>query len=472
MKNIPIPGVSYQELGVSNVGPINKFLGVTTLDPYNAPPGSAVSIKNLSAAGGVFPALATRPNFSGVGTAFGASVQGMGLYKNSELHAVAGGTWRRYSGGTWNTVQTGLNASAQWSFTNFKGNLAGVNLIGVNGVDTPRRFDGTTVTNLTGLPPGVIFKMVDQHGDRLYASDGKALYYSGIAQPQDWTTKGTAGGGDLQIENNSGEDITAIKAGFKHLMVFKRNMFAELFGTGPLNYQFQQIAETGAVGLNAVTMRDQTAYWIHDSGAFQYNGGLPRKEFSTPVSGYFALMNKAAAQNACAITTPDSVLFSFPTGASVVNDTTLEYLPEFGIWSVWQDFAPTSWEYYNKALTYGDATGVFTKAGNGTGVAWEWVSPPFGGGPYSNTHQWYKLWYIIDVPAGSTITVSVSTKAEGNLSGDWTQVTNISSVGNSRRVMVPISQVANSNFLRVKFAGTGPVEMHEFNIQQREMPLR
>lgn len=482
---VPIQNVEYQPLNLVNLGPINKFLGVTSLDPFNAPLGTAVSMKNLTAAGGIHPALSARNSFALLGGNIG-SVTGLGQHMNTTLHAMAGGGWFRWSGSAWVSVVAGLSLNAQWSMTNFKGNLASTNLIAVNGVDTPRKFDGTNQSNLAGLPSGVNFKMIDQHTDRLYASDGKAVYYSAVAKPQDWTTVGESGAGAIQIETNTGEDVNAIKAGMKHLMVFKRNAFMELWGTRPSNYQLQRVSETGALGLNAVTLRDQTAYWASDGGAFHYTGGLPRKDFSVPVIGYFNAMNKAAASNACVTSTKDSVLFSIPTGASTVNDTTLEYLPDVGIWTVWKDFAPRAWTFWNGVLVYGETNGVFQQGTSATGTAWEWVSPPFGSGPYAGQKQWYKLWYVIDLPAGSSMTVSVSRKAEGDAAQDWITAQTINAGDNypgdgynpagrptiGRRVIIPVEQVANSNFLRVKFSGVGPVEFHELNIQQREMPLR
>lgn len=472
MKPIPIPNVTYAPLNVSNIGPINKFLGVTTLDPFNAPVGAAVTVKNLSGANGVFPAMVPRSSFAAVGAGFGAAVKGMGLYLNSELNTVAGGIWRKYNGSAWTNVITGLNASASWSFTNFKGNFSKINLIGVNGVDPAKKYDGTTVSNLAGVPAGVIFKLIDQHDNRLYASDGKAIYFCALRKGEDWTTIDEAG--SIQIETNTGEDVTAIKAGMKHLMVFKRNAFFELWGTGPHNYSLQQISETGAVGLNAVTVHKEAAYWINDAGAFTYTGGLPRNDFSLPVIGYFQKMNKAVANIACVTSTSDSVIFSIPTGSSTVNDTTLEYLPKFGVWHVWQDFAPTQWLFWNDALTYGDSSGVFKTSGNSSGVSWEWISPPYGVGTFSTHHQWYKLMFLMDMFAGSSTTVYVSSKAEGNNPADWIQVSTMAGGTNliDRRLILPLQNVANSNFLRVKFSGTGPVKFHEINIQQREMPLR
>lgn len=477
MKKIPLPNVSYEALQLNNIGPITKFLGVTTLDPFNAPIGSATSVKNVTAAGGVFPSLTTRPSFSPLGAGFGASVTGMALHLNAEPNAVAGGIWRKYTAGAWSNVLTGLNATAQWSFTNFQGAFPKVNLIGVNGVDPAKKYDGTTISDLAGVPSGVKFKMIDQHGDRVYASDGKAIYMSGLRKAEDWTSADSVIGANVyQIETNTGEDVCAIKAGMKHLMVFKRNAFFELWGTNSTNHQLQQIAETGAVGLNAVTVHDEAGYWIHDSGAFRYTGGLPRKDFSMPVIEYFKQMNKSAAQNACAISTRDSVLFSIPTGTSTVNDTTLEYLPAYGIWSIWKDFSPTAWLYWNNKLTYGDGTGVYQQADNSTGVSWEWVSPPFGGGAFSTINQWYKLMYVLDIPVGSQLTVYVSSKSEGNAPADWIEVTSTAGIEGmpiyDRRVVLPLQQVANSNWLRLKIAGTGPIKFHEINIQQRALPLR
>lgn len=466
--------VAHESLQVTHIGPITKFLGVNTQDPLNLPLGSATSLKNLSAAGGVFPSLTTRPNFTALGTSFAANVTGMALYLNSELNAVAGGVWRKWNGTTWTNVLTALSTTAKWSFTNFKGNLAKINLIGVNGVDPAKKYDGTTATNLAGVPAGVNFKMIDEHDNRLYASDGKAVYFSALNKPEDWTTANDAG--NIQIETNTGEDVTAIVAGMKHLMVFKPNSFAELWGTGPHNYQLQQVSETGAVGLNAVTIYDQTAYWIHSSGVYRYTGGLPRKDFSLPVIDYFKQMNKAAVANASAVSTRNSVLFSIPTGVSTTNDTTLEFLPDYGIWCVWQDFAPNQWLYMGDNLTYGDATSIFQQQANSTGVQWEWISQPFGSGSSTAKKHWYQLAYVMDVPAGSggSFTISVSKKAEGNAPGDWIDTGfggGAVSPYIDHRVYLPLKSLANANWMRIKLVGTGTVKFHEISIQQRTIPV-
>lgn len=58
----------------------------------------------------------------------------------------------KLNNGTWTTVLSGLDTSAEWSFCNFQGNLSGINLIGANGVDPIKRYDGNTAQNLSGAP--------------------------------------------------------------------------------------------------------------------------------------------------------------------------------------------------------------------------------------------------------------------------------------------------------------------------------
>lgn len=472
-----IADIQYANLNIQNIGPINQFLGVSTLDPFAVKVGYATRIRNLTSGGGAFPSLVTRPGETSMGAAFGSPVTGLALHQGSFLHAVAGGVWRKYNGSTWDTVTTGLSTTAKWSFCNFKGDLSQINLIGVNGVDAARKYDGTSVTTLTGTPAGVIFKVIDQHDNRMYASDGKAVYFSALRKAQDWTTVDDAG--SVQIETNTGEDVIAIKGGLKHLMIFKPHAFFELWGTGSHNYRMEMIAETGAIGKNAVTVKDEAAYWIGEGNAYRYTGGLPRSDFALAVRGYFEDMNLAAAANACVTSTNESVLFSIPTGSSTVNNVTLEYFPDFNVWTVWEDFSPTNWIFWNNVLFYGDATGMKRMDSNSSAVTWEWVSPPFSGGSLADRHIWYKLYYAIETPPGSSLFVSVSNTPEGDTG--WVEVGNILSSDtppdNPTRALkpirsfIPITQMANSNWLRIKLIGTGMVKIHQLDIQQRQMPM-
>lgn len=467
-----LPKVVWQGLpGVREPIPLRVFSGVSGMDPYSIADSYATRIKNMTSH--EYPALSVRPGYSQVGTTFGSFIQGLDSYKNTELHAISGGSWYKWNGTSWVSLASGLNAAALWSFCNFKGNFGTMNMIGANGVDAPRRYDGTSVQVLAGAPAGG--KFVDQHDNRVYLAVGNMVHVSALRKGDDWTTAKDAQ--QIAVENDNGEDIVGLKAGAGHVVVFLPNSVHELWGTGPKDYRMQIVAEDiGLINNQCTANLGGILYFLDSRGVFRYSGGtVPSREFSILVEDYIQNMN-LAAKDQCSLGTDGKKLYvSFPSAGSSFADTILEYNPQFnGIWCVWKDIQPHVFTKMGADLYIGDHSGRVLKMGgttdNGAAISWEWVSKTFGGSSLAQNLSWYRLWYSADIPAGSTMNVHLSKSATGD--SDWILVKTITSTDKQTgKIMIPVNAVANANWLRVKFSGTGPVTIHEFDRQQRELPL-
>lgn len=470
---VKMPHAQWQPIqGLRDPIPIRVFSGVSGMDPYSLADTFASRIRNMSSS--VYPALTVRGGSVKIGTSLPNGIQGLDSHKNSELHAVSNGNWYKWNGTSWILLLSGLNTSARWSFCNFKGNLAGINLIGTNGVDAPRRYDGTSITTLSGAP--ALGNFVDQHDNRLYMAVGNTLYVSALAKADDWSTAKDSQ--QIVVENQLGENIIGLKAGAGHVVVFLPSSIHELWGTGPKDYRMQIVAE--GIGL----MNDRCAvningilYFLGTNGIYRYGGGtIPSRDFSLAVEIYINAINSAAKDQCSAGTNGNNLYISFPSNGAILPDTILEYDPRFqGIWTVWKDFSPQAFTRVGNDLYMGDTIGQVFKMGsgtsdNGSAISWEWVSKVFSGSSLSQNVQWYRLWYTADIPSGSTMSVYLSKSAVGD--SDWVLVKSLtSSDSQSGRITVPVDAIANAHYMRIRFVGTGPVTIHEIDRQQREIPL-
>lgn len=461
--------------GVQEPIVIQKFRGVYKSDDdgFNLTEGYAQELRNVS--GASFPSLSLRPGYSAIGSALGGRVTGLGVWQGSELHTVANGTWYKLVNGSWAAVTGGggLNASADWSYTNFKGNLSAVNLLAANGVDAPRRYDGSTVQTLSGAPAGGNF--IEQHGNRCYLAVENKIHYSALAKPQDWTTAKDAG--TIEHETNDGQKIIGLRAGYQHLTIFKRTSIYELYGTGPSSYKLMPVAEDiGAYSNKAIVNLGGTLYFI-STRLYQYGGGTrPSADFSLAVQKYVDGINKAAVDKCVAGSDGQSVYFAIPYGSATECNMVLEYDTTTGAWYVWDGFNPTQYIRMGADCYMGDTGGRVLQMGGttdaGSPISWKWISPPYSAGTMAKRTSWYNCWVVVDLPLGSSLSVSLSKLPSGD--GDWSVVKSITAQNaiQSSRLIIPLAAYANVGFIRIKMEGTGPFRVFELDRQMREMPLR
>lgn len=469
------PWPTIKEVAPTHV--LREFRGINRLDPFTIADEYATDMKNLTS--DKYPAFSTRSGYSLLGSAFANPIIGLGSWKNSELHAVSNGSWYRYTGGAWGSaLASGLNATAEWSFSNFKGNLTEINLIGANGTDPVKRYNGTTVASLTDAPSGGNY--IVTYSNRLFCAVANKVHASELNVADNWTTTADSDADPFQVNVNTtdGETINGMKAGIGHVTIFKANSMHELYGEDISNVRIEQItSEVGIINNKCAVTLNGIMYLLHRTGIYRYAGGtIPSREFSQPVQKYIDDINTTAMSKSCVGTDGQKIYVSIPVSSSTAPDTVLVYDPKFDMWVVWEDFtalyiANTTSNWHmgmndGKVIQMGGST-----TDNGTAITWERVSKPFGSGSLNKLIRWFRMWIVCDVPTGSTLNVYVSPSPSGD--SDWTLVGSVSasSAYQSARIILTPSQLANKNWIRIKFSGSGPVTIFEWDRDQREFPL-
>lgn len=463
--------------GVLPAQSVSQWKGANKLDRFSIEPSFFTDSKNLTSR--KYPAASTRPGFSQIGTTRAAKILGLGSWKDTELHAISDGSWYNYTSGAWAAaLKTGLSTSANFSFANFKGGFTDYNLIGTNGVDAPQKYDGSTVSDLTGAP--ATGNYVGTHDNRLYMAVANNVYASALSLGEDWTdTDPYVGSAIISVNAESGKDINGLMAGSGFLLAFFPNASYKLFGTGPDDFTLQGIAsDIGLLSNQCIVNVAGSLYWPDSNGIYVYRGsGRPSKSFSQPMQYYIDNLNAANKSKSCIGTDGKRLYLSLPIGDSTDPNITLEYDPDFsGVWYTWEDFSPLHFVNAASELYWGDTAGkVMQLTGtddNGTATAWKAVTVPFGSRIGAQNVCWHRLWLVAELPVGSTCSVYLSPSDTGD--SDWTLVKTMTTSANvqKQKVIIPVGTVADAGWIRAKFEGTGPVTIHEFDYIQRQLPLR
>lgn len=462
----------------SEIRPIiqREFRGVNRLDPFSIRDEYATSMKNLTSDD--YPAFSTRSGYSLFGSAFANPILGLSSWKNNELHAVSNGAWYRYSGGSWGSaLASGLSTSAVWSFANFKGSLSDINLIGANGVDAIRRYDGSTVTTLTGAPSGGNY--IITFSNRLFCSVTNTIHASELNVPTNWTTTIDSDADPYQINvaTTDGEQINGLIAGIGYVTIFKPSSIHELWGADPSTVRIETVSyEVGAINNQSAVTLNGTIYLIHRTGIYKYSGGnKPSRNFSDPVQKFIGEMNTSARDKCAVGTDGERVYFSIPVDSSSTPDTVLVYNPRFDAWTVWKDMTVLHFAQAGSSWYTGNNDGRVLQMGGsndaGTAINWEWVSKPFGSATLNKQIRWYTLWILAEVPTGSSLSAYVSPSASGD--SDWVLIDSITPTTGiqSARMIITPDKLAQRNYIRLKLSGSGPVTVYEVDRDQRDEQL-
>jgi hypothetical protein len=461
---------------IRNKPPIiqREFKGANRLDPFSISPEYAYETLNLSSIN--YPIATTRPGHSLIGS-FGTRVLGMGVWKDTELHVVFNdGTWRRLNvDGTWTQLASGLNTTAEWVFTNFKGNLSDICLIGANGVDSPRYYNGTNVSVLTGVPAGG--KYITQFADRLWCAVGNELWASAYRVANDWALPTDPDDEDASawyttIETPNGETINGIVSGLTRLTITKPSSTHSLIGYAPSDYDVRvNTLGTGQFNQKSAVTLDGWLYQLDDAGFYRFPGsGQPVNDFSERIKAYFDLMS--TADKAAAVLTTDNTRIYLGLGSMLI-----EYDPKRNTFYPWFGINALQFAQVGNKLYIGDTLGRVLLLGGSTSdagqpIAWKLVPPTFTGQSMSQGILWKRLWATVDLSSGSTIGVSLN----GNATGEsWVQSgSTITGSGGIQRnaYYFPSNILPPTQQLRVKFEGTGPMQLHEWARDEDYYPLR
>lgn len=467
MKFVPRTVPDYQELpGMMDPIPIREWRGVNTFDPYSIADQYWTDVSNLTTED--YPAAAVRPGYIVLGGAIGTKVLGLGVWKDTELHAVFNdGTWRKWTGSAWETLQSGLDTSSMWSFTNFEGNFADINLLGANGVDGLHRYDGSTVQTFGDAPADINYLTTYQN--RVWGAFDREIRACKLDDATSWnsfpgTDEDSYG---KTLESIRGEDVNMLSGSLSKLTIGMPNSLHEMYGGMPSNFNTRPVTEDFGIANNqSAATQGGIMRLIHQSGIYKFSGGvLPTSAFSQIVAGFQKEITANAASGA------DADKFYFYDGTSRI----LIFDNREGVqaWSVWNGITPTCFTVFQHQLYIGDGSGRVLRLGGaaddaGTPISWYAITKPFTSPSISQRQRWLKLWLTVELAAGSSVQVYMSPSVRGE---DWQLIQTITEPG-SQRILVPVSSFTLENTVRIKLAGTGWARIHELTRKVRLLPMK
>jgi hypothetical protein len=463
---------------------IRQFDGMNQMNSFAIQDGHAVSTRNMTTSN--YPAISSRAgnsiitdaNMLGTG-----AIAALATYK-TELHVITSSHWLKYNGSDWTDLSPSGIAfldTRRWHFTNFNKDSNTIWLIGMNGWTKPWKYDGTSISELTGFPADATdLNFVTAHDNRLYCGSMKTntLYFSALRKPEDWTTVNDAG--QIVIDRPTSDNLTGLIAGSARLTVFMQNSIHELYGNGPSSYQLKLVTDNlGSPNGKSAQVIDGTIYFLGNDSVYKYSGGsLPSSDFSMQVRETIKTINRNCYHLITSWTDGHKYYLSFPTGTNTFADTVLEYDTEFNTWNKWDlgNHATTNGVMFQGYPCIGTDYGKIykmdksqAKEGSIT-INWEWVSKPFSLESLAEKTRWYRLWVVADIPVGSTLSAWVSVDKRGTT---WGLAQNITADTDlqAKELIIPYSLVNQSNWVQIRLAGTGPVTIYEVGRQRRGFPM-
>lgn len=416
-----------------------------------------------------YPALHTRRGRIPYG-ATGSSVTNLlANFNNVHLFRVVGSTMQYDNAGTWTTVGT-LTVGSYCDSTNFNDKL-----IFTNGSEPVKVWDGTAISDLsTSAPTG---KYITNDTVRVWIAKNDVLYFSAFLNETDWTTAENSG--SVQYYTPSAGDITGLARFANHICIFKKDSFAEIFGTDYFTFRLiENSNDIGCISYKTIVEVGDTLFWLGENDVYAYKGGKPVR-IGQPIRKYLDSMNVAGDTPLNFFGGTDGIRYylGISTGTNQFPNVLLEYDPRYGIWRVssLNDNFTFSANFKNEWYT-GNSTGQTYKmnqgtSDNGTAILWSISTKDFDEGIPEAEKEYYELHLQATIPTGTTLSVSAST----NQGTTYTQIGDpitTSNVDQNINIIIPLDTVPLAHWIRFKFEGTGEIIIHNIERYFRVQPVQ
>jgi hypothetical protein len=419
--------------------------------PFNIKEGEARDSRNVSSR--LYPALSVRP---GTDDAFIAitTPNALGQRNNQYPHVQDGTVWKAWNGTAWVNVKTGLT-SATGKFIEF---ATGTTLYTIlaNGTDT-YSWDGSTAASIAAAPATKLYAV---HKGRVYALVGKELKFSALNLITDWTTVLDAG--SISITRAKG-DGTAITEFDDQIYVLTEQSFHSLYGTGPFNYTLNDISGDGCISDRSVIegkyQNAKALFWMDYGWIKAFTGSNPIR-VSHAVKTFIDGIAIAYKAKICAGKNGKYLYWAIPYGAVTENNIVLEYDTDLNTWNV-HSLAISQFVTIGETCYGVSPTGVIydMESGltdNGTAIAWYYITGALNRNNLK-TKTLGSIPVVLDLPVGSTMTLSTSKTIDSN---DFVLVHTFTASATEQRVDVYTDEIEGCEWYRLKFAGTGPATIY------------
>ncbi len=251
-------------------------------------------------------------------------------------------------------IGSGLDTDSPMQFVTFNGLL-----IGCNGTDSPKKWNGTgAVTDLNGWPPtipgitpgnpsiaAIFANRLVFSGDANYPS---MIYISALENPENFTPEpGATSAGSIQVSPGDGERITALKPLFlpleneEVLVVFKERSTYILTGNDADTFSIQKVSdEFGAVSKQSVVLVGNELIFLSIEGITSLStatlqGNMISGFLSNRIRSLVNQLNPAKLSDSFAVHLRDrrEIWWFVAEGSSSQNQRVLVY--NYGIQNAW-----------------------------------------------------------------------------------------------------------------------------------------
>lgn len=267
----------------------------------------------------------------------------LGLYAyylndSRELIAASGGGAYKWDIDKFSGINAGLNSQAEVEFETC------VNyMVAFNGVDTPWKYDGATISTLANAPIG---RLPILHKEKLFIVPNESpssLWWSDDSQPESWPAVNYS-----DIRKGDGDIITCLRKQLGELVIFKRRSIHSLRGTSLADFRLDEIeGRMGCVGPRAAINDGNLIYFISDEGLCMYNGMRAVNLSQNFIPKLWEGINKEYLHKAVAGVWDGLVWFAVPEGESAYNNLVIICDPENQSFWPWRGINVSCFQQFN-----------------------------------------------------------------------------------------------------------------------------
>jgi len=407
-----------------------------------------------------YPAISTRPGRTkefGTATSVITKCNAAGARLASIAHVLDGTVWKYWNVATsaWINVATGVT-DATGKFLEF-GTAADKFTLLINGTYKKAWNGSGSPTDLTGAPAT---KLMCTDDYRLYALHDNIIKASAGGSVTDWTTLDDAWQEPLAGMIGVGTAITAFN---DMVIAFSDQTMHILMGNNAADSTLLDPTNCGCISDKSIVKYDGVLFFMDYYKFKAFTGGIP-VDISQKVSKYLDEINYTYKNKIVAGNWGKYIYLSIPYGAGVTENTiTLEYNTELRIWFAW-DMGFVDFINIGEFLYGVDVDGVAWKMQQGTAdvaaaIGWSFETGVWNALPVRPKKTISNYFALMNLPVGSTCKIEYSITSAGE---DWATLHTFtaSAVTQNVPVMIPTTILQNVNFYRLKFSGTGPMDLY------------
>lgn len=251
-----------------------------------------------------------------------------------------------------------------------------------NGLDVPRKYDGTDLTTLAGDPPRGYYTAT--HKNRLWMLRGSRLYFSDLLDVETWPVLNF-----IDISPNDGDTGTGLLPSGDYLIITKKNSTWLLIGDSIDNYSVRRLSATrGAIAPRSLVMMNELFVFVSDDGIYICDFAQTALSSERLRKTWDGLNHRRLGQ---AVTwfAKQKLYVCAPSVNSAINDTVMVYDTLREAWCTikgWKVSCSTNWVEAGQQVTLvghadeGQASEINSGANNaGEAIECIWESKHFDG---------------------------------------------------------------------------------------------